>query len=93
MLSGGERNLIDKLDVSHKRLGDRSLTSAVFVGLQTSADSIYHLQRLATGRYLSKASDAEVSIEDDIILREAPMGETYLDETAGSDILLKHEIS
>ena len=67
MLSGAERKLIDKLDANCRRLGDRKVTEAVFVGLQTSADNIYHLKHIAPGRYFSKASETEVRLEDDIM--------------------------
>lgn len=72
MLSGAERDLIDRLEARCTRLDDATVTSAIFVGLQTSADSIYHLERKAPGRYLSKASGTsakpkEVRIEDAIM--------------------------
>jgi hypothetical protein len=41
--------------------------AAIIVGLQTSADDIYHLRKLAPGRYVT-ASRAEVAIEDAIML-------------------------
>ena len=64
MLAGPERDLIDRLDRDCLRLGDRAVTSRVFQGLITSADSVYHLTRIAPGRYRSAASDREVRIED-----------------------------
>jgi hypothetical protein len=65
MLSGTERALIDRLDASCSRLVSPQLTSAIFQGLITSADSVYHLRRIAQGRYISRASDGlEVRIED-----------------------------
>lgn len=65
MLSGAERALIDALDGRCEQLGSAAVSSAVFVGLQTSADSIYHLRRIGPGRYTSRASDgSEVRIED-----------------------------
>ena len=72
MLSGAERALIDRLEAECTRLDDAENTSAIFVGLQTSADTIYHLERIAAGRYLSVASGTraaplEVAIEDAIM--------------------------
>lgn len=88
MLSGPERALIDRLDRDCQQLGDRAVTSNIFVGLQTSADSIYHLSRVAPGRYHSKASDREVRIEDALMhplvsgaearRYEAPRTDTYV---------------
>ena len=68
MLSGAERDLIDRLDRDCIRLGDRSVTDAVYQGLITSQDKVYHLERIAPDRYRSAASDgAEVRIEDEIM--------------------------
>lgn len=67
MLAGPERDLIDRLDRDCLRLGDAEVTSNIFVGIQTSADAVYHLTRVAPGRYLSKASDREVRLEDELM--------------------------
>ncbi|HSC18361.1 MAG TPA: hypothetical protein VLC74_05555, partial [Rhizomicrobium sp.] len=52
LLTGRERALIDKLYGSCTRLDDPANTENIFVGIQTSADHIYHLKRLGPGRYL-----------------------------------------
>jgi len=52
MATGAERALIDRLARDCIRLGDERLTTAVFQGLITSADAIYHLKRLSRDRYL-----------------------------------------
>ena len=68
MLSGTERNLIDRLYGHCARLDDERMTRAIFVGLQTSADPIYHLKRIAPGRFISVASgNIEIAIEDAIM--------------------------
>ena len=68
MLSGPERDLIDRLDRDCVRLGNDEVTSAVYQGLITSQDKVYHLKRIAPGRYRSVASDGtEVRIEDSIM--------------------------
>ena len=72
MLSGAERALIDRLDEHCARLEDVSLTAAIYQGLITSMDKVYHLERKAPGRYLSKASGTsakpkEVRIEDAVM--------------------------
>jgi Eco57I restriction-modification methylase len=52
LLTGEERALIDRLYQRCKRLDDPNHTSNIFVGIQTSADAIYHLTRKGPGRYL-----------------------------------------
>jgi hypothetical protein len=70
LLTGEERALIDRLYGRCKRLDDPVHTSNIFVGIQTSADAIYHLTRKAPGRYVCtpKGDNAppvyEVGIED-----------------------------
>jgi hypothetical protein len=65
-----ERHLIEKLNTTCKRLDDPNLTTAIFQGLITSADSIYHLSKIASTRYLSHADKdnaIEVEIEDELM--------------------------
>lgn len=54
MATGAERALIERLARDSLRLDDPSLTTAIYQGLITSADHIYHLDRLGTGRYLCR---------------------------------------
>jgi hypothetical protein len=56
MLGGPERDLLDRLARDCLRLGDRNITSHVFVGVQTSADEVYHLERLGPNRYRAAPS-------------------------------------
>lgn len=70
MATGAERALINRLAETCLRLDDTGLTTAIFQGLITSADSIYHLQRLGDDRYLcspKKGEAYEVRIEDAIM--------------------------
>jgi Eco57I restriction-modification methylase len=73
LLNGVERALVDRLASTCRRLDDPVHAKAIFVGLQTSADSIYHLKRLGPGRYLCKPpgeprpTPQEVEIEDAIM--------------------------
>lgn len=72
-----ERMLMARLSGGSVRLDDPSVTQNIFQGLITSADHIYHLERLGPGRYQyqpkKKSKDApkppavEVSIEDAIM--------------------------
>jgi hypothetical protein len=70
LLTGEERALIDRLYERCRRLDDPVHSSNIFVGLQTSADAIYHLKRIGAGRYLCTPNDDdaqppyEVEIED-----------------------------
>ena len=94
LLTGEERALIDRLYERCTRLDDPVHTSNIFVGIQTSADAIYHLTRIGPGRYLCtpRSDDSppryEVEIEDalmkplisgaDAKRYIAPVTETYL---------------
>lgn len=70
---GGAHELISRLSERCLNLDDPSVTQNIFVGVQTSADAIYHLRRLAPGRYVCtpRGKDApqpyEVPIEDDLM--------------------------
>ena len=69
-MTGEERALIDRLYERCKHLDAPEHTSNIFVGIQTSADAIYHLKRLGAGHYFCtpRGDDAqrpyEVEIED-----------------------------
>lgn len=68
--TGAERRLIDRLARDCLRLDDPSLTTAIFQGLVTSADKIFHLKRLGEESYLCSPSEGEpyqVSVEDAVM--------------------------
>lgn len=73
LVTGPERALIDKLAKSCKRLDDPKISKGIFVGIQTSADEIYHLKRIGPNRYMHtpKGKNAppayEVDIEDELM--------------------------
>ena len=68
MLSGHERTFVDRLDRDCLRLEDERFTEAIYQGLITSADPVYHLKKIAPGRFISVASgNIEVAIEDAIM--------------------------
>lgn len=73
LVTGEERLLIDRLQVSCKRLDDPVNTEAIFVGIQTSADEVYHLTRLGPNKYVhtprgkTPPPPFEVAIEDAIM--------------------------
>ncbi len=94
MLSGAERELVDRLDASCDRLSSGSLTTTIFQGLITSKDSVYHLCRIGLGRYLSQASgDIEVRIEDAIMhpLVSGPEAKRYIEPETDTFILFPYE--
>ncbi len=72
LLTGKERKIIDYLYKKCARLDDPSTTNNIFVGIQTSADHIYHLEYIGPGRYRchpkgKNASPYEVELEDEIM--------------------------
>ena len=77
LLDGAERKLIDKVSKRSTQLGDKSVTKNISVGVQTSADKIYHLARLGNDRYLSKAFDAPTEVEiEDALMKPLVSGKT-----------------
>lgn len=86
-----ERKLIDRLSETCTRLDEFPNVSSIFQGLITSADYIYHLERIGTGRYRHtppKADPEEVKLEDSIMRSllsgteakryQSPQTETYI---------------
>ena len=61
LLPGPQRALVRRLAARHPTLSD--VTEAIVVGIQTSADDLYHLERLGPDAYRSRAGD-DVRIED-----------------------------
>ncbi|MFT4275460.1 MAG: Eco57I restriction-modification methylase domain-containing protein [Rhodopseudomonas sp.] len=91
--TGADRTLIERLSDHCLRLDHPSLTTAIFQGLITSSDHIYHLKRTGPNRYTMKSKGKhsnpdEVLIEDAIMRPlisgsnakryESPETETYL---------------
>ncbi|PZA12991.1 restriction endonuclease subunit M [Rhodopseudomonas palustris] len=69
--TGAERSLIERLSRDCLRLDSRDL-SRIVVGIQTSGNHIYHLQRVGPGQYRcapkgDRAGAYEVEIEDSIM--------------------------
>jgi hypothetical protein len=63
-----ERRLLARLGLTCPTLGE--VAKAIIVGIQTSADPIYHLERVAPGRYLrrsGKADAVEVALEEGLM--------------------------
>lgn len=64
LISDSERKLIARLSHVYPSLGE---IARVIVGVQTSADVIYHLRRIKDGLYYSHSLDRPVEIEDTIM--------------------------
>lgn len=100
MVTGAERDLIDRLYQRCARLDAPQLTRNIFVGLQTSADAIYHLERLGPGRYrcTPRGSDApppyEVRIEDAIMkpLVSGPEAKRYIEPETETYLLFPYRV-
>jgi len=91
MVTGPARNLIERLRRDALRLDNEAVTSGIMVGVQTSADYIFLMDRVGDGRYLCRPKGApayEVPIEDEIMRPivsgkqakryESPFSETYV---------------
>lgn len=96
---GPVRALIGRLAETCRPLGHRSVTSAIFQGLITSADDVYHLKRLGDGRYLHESKDAqkqplrfEVALEDAIMkpLVSGPEAKRFIDPATDTYLLFPY---
>jgi hypothetical protein len=96
--TGLERAPIERLARDCLRLDDPSLTTAIFQGLITSADHIYHLGRVGTGRYRCTPKGRgsvpyEVQIEDAIMkpLVSGPEAKRYEEPETDTYLLFPYE--
>ncbi len=83
MLSGEERNVIDKLAIQCLRLDDKTVCQEIYQGVKTGADPIYKLVKLGNGKYLCAPQDSEpyeVELEDDILhpILSGPEAKRYI---------------
>ena len=70
MATGSDRAVIERLAATSTRLDDPQLTSAIFQGLVTSADPIFHLKRRAQNSYICSPKNGPpyiVEMEDAIL--------------------------
>ena len=98
MATGAERALIERLARDCMRLDDPSLTSGIIVGIQTSADHIYHLERLAAGaigacQRARARRPYQVEIEDAIMkpLVSGPEAKRYEEPETDTYLLFPYE--
>lgn len=98
LMPNSERILHAKLSSSCIRLDNYKLTKQIFQGLITSADYIYHLERIGPNRYLHKPQDAkepvEVEIEDAIMhpLVSGPEAKRYQMPDTSTYLLFPYEL-
>ncbi|MDZ7698132.1 MAG: TaqI-like C-terminal specificity domain-containing protein [Deltaproteobacteria bacterium] len=95
-MSNDERNLHVRLIASCERLDQ--VCKGITVGIQTSADHIYHLERLGPNRYLhkpkGKKGPVEIEIEDGIMhpLVSGPEAKRYQVPNTTTYILFPYEV-
>ncbi|MFH1081338.1 MAG: DNA methyltransferase [Pseudomonadota bacterium] len=92
LMPDAEWKLIDRLISSCKPL--EACCKGIFVGIQTSADAVYHLMRLGPGRFRTK-SGAEVSLEDAIMrpLVSGAEAKRYQSPQTDTRLLFPYDIS
>jgi len=94
-----ERNLLNRLKNELKSLGSKTYSKQIFQGLITSADYIYHLERVGPGKYLhkpkGKKESIEVEIEDKVMhpLVSGPEAKRYQVPVTSTYILFPYDIS
>lgn len=100
LVTGAERDLIDKLTGNGVRLDDPAVSLNIFVGIQTSADHIYHLKRLGPNRYEEKPPKGEkrgrvIEIEDEIMkpLVSGAEANRYLKPQTDTYLLFPYNLS
>lgn len=91
-----DRLLIEKLRGRCKTLAQSSQN--IMVGIQTSADSIYHLQRISPGKYRSfadKLNPIEIEIEDALMrpLVSGPEAKRYRSPRTDTWLLFPYDLS
>ena len=99
LITGNERRVLKKMYKKSNRLDHGDHSKSIFVGIQTSADSIYHLQMIAPGRYVCtpKGDDApppyEVEIEDGIMkpLVSGSEAKRYLEPETSTFLLFPYK--
>jgi hypothetical protein len=69
MLVGMQRNLLNRLADKFEKLGSKKVTDAIFQGIVTSLDDVYHLKRLGKASYLRDVEGdvEEFEIEDEVM--------------------------
>jgi hypothetical protein len=95
----GERSLFEKLNANCKRLDE--VSESIIVGIQTSADSIYHLTKRGPGIYIQHvkegkgSTEVEVAIEEDLMkpLVSGPEAKRYIQPVTDTYLLFPYNLS
>ncbi len=92
LLPDVEGKLISRLKETLPTLAESS--KGITVGIQTSADYIYHLTRIGAGRYRNKGGD-EVEIEDAIMhpLVSGPEAKRYQEPITNTYLLFPYDLA
>lgn len=92
LMPTAERALIERLKTSCKTL--EKCCTGIFVGIQTSADAIYHLTRLERGQYRTKTG-IEVNLEDAIMrpLVSGTEAKRYLSPETDTYLLFPYDLT
>ncbi|MDM8538711.1 Eco57I restriction-modification methylase domain-containing protein, partial [Desulfobacterales bacterium HSG17] len=96
LLPDSERILIERLNNEFKRLDD--CCKGIVVGIQTSADYIYHLNKIASGKFQHKQKNKkiiEVEIEDELMkpLVSGPEAKRYNVPNTNTYLLFPYDLS
>ena len=70
LTTGADRELIDLLAERCLRLDDRRVTRNIFVGIQTSADAIFHLRRIGPGHYKCTPNGQEAPVPYEVLIED-----------------------
>lgn len=74
LVTGKDRAIIDTAMKRSKYLDHKDVTNDnIFVGIQTSADDIYHLKKIAAGRYLCRPNKSRETPEFEVVIEDAIM--------------------
>ena len=101
MVTGKDRSIIDKAISKSNFLDDRKITDKIFQGLITSADDIYHMKKISSGKYLCNPNsnrdtfEFEVNLEDEIMkpLVSGEEAKRYLDPETETFILFPYSVT
>lgn len=99
MLAGKPRALIDRLAQDCRPLDHPTVTTQIFVGVQTSADAIFHLDRLGPNSYRCRPPGSPrpaafgVEVEDAIMrpLVSGAEAKRYIDPSSTTHILFPYK--
>ena len=96
------RTMIERLGREGTPLGDATNTNGIIVGIQTSADHIFHLRRLGRNRYVyvprrdgKKLAEVEVQIEDALMkpLISGAEAKRFLEPRTDTYLLFPYDVA